>query len=967
MSEVHPVTPAELRVIVADPAELMKGTQIFDKGGLSHLARHGGKLFAEAAGSGSAPYKPQIVFDEKGIRGRCSCMAARSRPFCKHAVALLVAWSRDANGFAIAEAPAPSEATVDGGARKATRPKTGKVDANALMRSGAAQVLTLVRELASTGVSAIAAERAAQVRALAETLRAERLRRLSARTLELASLLEAAARDYGSFDPEPYAEALGDLLLSARRIEKHLDGDQLKPEYVEELIGRNWTKKDREPLASLDLVQYSFRHNMTADDFVIRESRFVDLNSGEHFSEKQILPSFLAKRTPPKASYGGLVLAGASGSRYPGFAPVRLEVGDCGKIDELDQATLERLLQHVTPGVAAALAALQERRRDPFAPDAIPVALACSTLLAEAGRLFAIDKDGSALALPKDPETELLLTSALAEAGLVAVFGEVALDGALPTLFPFAVLLRQRGAMQLVQVGAGDSSEWLLKQRSKASSRGVRERWLVAARELGVGAGALILGELREELAETFAEGLGALDRRRVQPWVARLQELGLAKPAVLMEEVASRADPVDKLDDAVKLHQVFSIGLARLASARTVELGTLAPSPLHPAIHVSAPAQHWSPAELPAMLHGGRLGRHERAIVIARSLAEFTEEDLARLADVLWADGSVTALLADAYARFPRLALQIARMALTTQSRSRSYSVEAQWAVGARVSKLTALKVLSRLDEPEARALLQSCVDPKALDPALRATARNILGASVVSLAPSQIEPLHAANREERIAALQRLGRDGAIAALPLVRQLGATDPSREVRYAAWAVQALLLDLDAVDQMIERVRARASDDEAAREAAFALGLLGDARSIPPLLDAFEQAWRPATVAESLCALGPAVLPALLDRVDRSPDLAARSAAQQVVTTNPAETAFEIIKARFDGPLEAADVERMARYIKLASGLKPLKARLADELEAQIVSIDPKHKVHKAASAVIKRARAQKSSKPSLA
>ena len=963
MSEVRPVSLAELRTIIADPAELAKGTQVLDKGGLSHLARHGAKLFAEAAGSGSAPYKPQIVFEEKGIRGRCSCMAARSRPFCKHAAALLVAWARDASGFAIAEAPAAPEPAGEGGARKAAKPRSGKVDANALMRAGVGQVLTLVRELASAGVSAIAGERAAQVRALAETLRAERLRRLSARTLELATLLDTAARDYGAFDPEPFAEALGDLLLSARRIEKHLDGDTLKPEYVEELIGRSWGKKDREPVDGLDLVQYAFRHSVTADDFVIRESRFVDLNSGEHFSEKQILPAFLAKRSAPKASYDGLLLRGASGSRYPGFAPVRLEIGDCGQVGTLDQATLERLLAHVTPGVGAALAALQERRRDPFAPDALPLALACSSLLAEAGRLFAIDGDGSALALPKDSDTELLLTSALAEASLVAVFGEIALDGALPSLFPFAVLLRRRGELALLPVGAGDASEWLLKQRARAVASGKRERWLATARELGIGAGALILGELREELAETFAEGLGALDRRRAEPWIERLNELGLAKPAALMAEVASRSDPADKLDDAVKLHQVFSIGLARLASARAVEVAGLTPSPLHPAIHVRAPDGLWSPAELPGMLHGGRLDRHQRAVLIARSLAGCSESELDRLADVLWADGSVTSLLADAYARFPRLALELARGILTSQSRARSYSIESQWAVGARVSKLTALKVLARLDDPEARSLLQRCSEPRSLDPALRATARSLLSGAGQPLTPAQIEPLHAANREDRIAALQRLGRDGAIAALPIVRQLAASDPSREVRYAAWATQALLLDLDAVDLLVERVRSREHNDEAAREAAFALGLLGDARGIAPLLDAFEQAWRPATIAESLSTIGPAILPALLDRIDANPDLAGRTAAQQVITGTPADTTFEIVLARLSDPLDEGDVERMARYIKLASGLKPLKARLADALEARIGALDPKSRMHRAASTVIKRTRAEKKPK----
>ena len=103
---------ARLREIVTDAGELAKGTQVADGGGLSHLARFELKLFADAAGSGASPYKVQIVFDDSGnAKGRCSCMAARSRPFCKHAAALLVSWARGPDAFAIAEsAPAASEA-----------------------------------------------------------------------------------------------------------------------------------------------------------------------------------------------------------------------------------------------------------------------------------------------------------------------------------------------------------------------------------------------------------------------------------------------------------------------------------------------------------------------------------------------------------------------------------------------------------------------------------------------------------------------------------------------------------------------------------------------------------------------------------------------------------------------------------------------------------------------------------------
>ncbi|HMX58801.1 MAG TPA: SWIM zinc finger family protein, partial [Leptospiraceae bacterium] len=104
---VRNIKPKELSDIIADPAELSKGIRIRDDGGLQHPARFENKLFADAKGSGASPYKVQIIYDEaeNKFKGRCSCMAARSRPFCKHAVALLAAWSSAPEAFAVSEGP----------------------------------------------------------------------------------------------------------------------------------------------------------------------------------------------------------------------------------------------------------------------------------------------------------------------------------------------------------------------------------------------------------------------------------------------------------------------------------------------------------------------------------------------------------------------------------------------------------------------------------------------------------------------------------------------------------------------------------------------------------------------------------------------------------------------------------------------------------------------------------------------
>jgi len=142
------------------------------------------------------------------------------------------------------------------------------------------------------------------------------------------------------FDAGAYAELIGDLLLTIRKLEKHVAGEPLADEHVEELIGKVWTKKDRQPVSGLTLVEYAFLERTTADAFVIRESRFVDLESGQHFSEKQILPGFLVKRTEPKKSWAGRVLGQTAGSIYPTFSPRRLDVESIGSEMVLGTAAL---------------------------------------------------------------------------------------------------------------------------------------------------------------------------------------------------------------------------------------------------------------------------------------------------------------------------------------------------------------------------------------------------------------------------------------------------------------------------------------------------------------------------------------------------------------------------------------------------------------------------------------------------
>jgi hypothetical protein len=876
MNEIPPLPTAQLKLVITDPEELSKGLAIADKGGLKHLARHGNKLFAEAEGSGSTPYKTQIVHDpEKGYRGRCSCMAARTRPFCKHAAALLVLWARDTNAFAVSEA-APEAAAEPGAPTRRAKAKTGKVDASALMRQGVEQTMTLVRELALSGIITMSDERIAQVRALAETLRAERLRRISARLLELASTLSVAARDYAALDTEDYGAALADLWLAARRVQKHLDGEALPPEHVEELIGRSWTKKDRAPTQGLELVEYAFVQEITPDEFVIRESRFLELASGTHYSEKQILPAFLAKRTAPKRSYEGFLLAGAGGGRYPGFAPHRLDLSETGAFQPLTADTMSRIRDQALPGVAGALARLSEHRKDVFAPESVPVAVRVDSLMAEGERLLALDESGDSLLIAGDATAQVALTSALAGAHLRVILGDLLLLGAVPALQPLALLVERNGTAALEALPAV-SAEALLgarKRKRKEPGPGKRPRWIDTARELGVGSAAIALGEVREELADIMSEGLSALTGRRADGLVERLKQLNLGKPAALLAETAQRTDAAEKIDDVVRLLQVLGIGLNRLAASRNVDRTRLTRSPLHPAIMVFPPEGLLNPETLVQELQANRLVGHGRAIAIDRALGSFDEATLVRLAPILFGDGSVSSLVAERYAAHQNIALELARNFLADGNRR--YTMKG-WSAPARVARYTAVQVLQRIASREAREALNSVWSEASKDQALQNLIRRALQPGHIEKVPDPIlDGLKAGNWETRSTALTRVIDQGCLAALPHVRRIAATDPSGQTRYRAWYAQASLLDVDAVPLWIAALKNRAANDDAGREALHALAHIGDNRSIAPLLDAFEEGYKPTLVAEALRAFGPAIVPPLIDRLEARPELVER-------------------------------------------------------------------------------------------
>ncbi|HUQ01959.1 MAG TPA: HEAT repeat domain-containing protein [Kofleriaceae bacterium] len=909
----------QLREIVTDPGELAKGARIADEGGLAHLARYEHKLFADAAGS--ATYKVQILFEDKGVRGRCSCMAARSRPFCKHAAALLVAWSNAPDSFAVSDS---APAGMSDGKKKAV--KKGKVDARELMGKGIEQVSTLVRELAVAGVAAMADDRAAQVRALGENLREHKLRRLSGKTVALADMLDRARKAGDAFDESAYTELLADLLLTARKLEKHLGGEALDDRHVEELIGKTWTKKDRAPVAGLDLVEVGFLSRQTADDFVIRESRFVELGSGEHYAEKQILPAFLARRTPPKPSYAGTVLGSAGGSLYPSYAPRRIDL-EAPVRGALDVGALQRLTEKALPGVKAAMTALQEHKKDVFAPETLPVAIACDMVIADRGRLQLADADGSAAFLPDDERIADRVATALAGATLRTVVGDLFLDGALPTIIPLAVVVEGRRGLELRSVLVVDPARGSRKIRRAEAEEPGRSNWAHTARAMGLSTAAIALGEVREELAGLLFAGLTSVTARRVEPLATRLRELSLAKQADVLTSLAARTEPAERLDDLIKLHQVLGIALSRLAGAAMIDKAALEASAMFQSVFVRKSDEVLEPAEIAARVARGEINRFEAATRYARHYESLPAEELIGKVFPTWADGSASPFVAHAARRHPERALEEANAIIAAGIGGERKGRYGRMLAPPRMATLTALRVLEALGEP-GKAGLRAAAD-RHTDHTIRGLARVAMGrlAGAQSLDLTQAaehrgDLLNAASKDTRARAAGRLADMGDVDAIPLLRISFGGDVVADVRDAAGRALGRLGDADSVDTFIQALHRRAEDVSTAVTAAMALGYLGDVRGIDALLAAYEATWRPEIIADALTAVGPAAVPLLVRFVEDRPGLIKRSTARAVFDTLPADALEAALVERLDELValdDAAYVERAGTLFELVA------------------------------------------------
>jgi HEAT repeat protein len=947
MPDAPKISLTELRGFISDAGELTKGTQIADSGALQNLARHELKLFGEAKGSGQAPYRVSLTFGDNvgDLKARCSCMAARSRPFCKHSAALLVSWARSPESFVVSDAPPVSDAP----ARKKSV-KTGTASGTDLMAHGVERVATLVRELAVTGIAAAGLDRVEQVRQLGEGLRENRLRRLSARTLELSQMLEAAVSRRGHVDAVAYADLLSDMLLTARKLAKHLAGEALEDRYVEELIGKSWRKTDRTPVEGLDLVEYAFLARVTADDFVIRESRFVDLQSGTHYSEKQILPAFMAKRSEPKRSYAQSLLQGAAGGRYPGFPPHRLDLDVVPSPAPLSAAHMSTILERAHANVSSALTAFQEHRRDVFAPDSFPVTLRAERLVADEGRFRVADAVGDALHAPRDPRLDEMFSLLLRRGRLLAVMGEMMLDGILATLVPMALVIDTADGPELMSLSGTTMPAPRQRHVQTNDTSASAPAWLEEARRAGVPATAIALGEVRLEMADALITGLAGLTPRVTEPLVSRLTDLGLDKPAAVLGELPAKADPADRLDGFVKVHQIAGLALVRLAGATTIDSSNLERLPRAESIVIRRPSAVLTPDELLAARLEGRLSRYEAAWHRSKHFERLSIDELLTEWPSTWGDGEAAPHIAETVASTGERAVTVAREVLSDIAAGQT-------------AQLTALRVLTSIGSPTAMAIVKQAASDKHAKPLVRSRSLLAIGhekrgwralvpfigdAPVASIADLIDRLTTATDKDSRVSALEALERHADERAIPAVRQAWLSDPAQDVRARAATTLGILGDSESVETFIAAFRNRATAAKEAKGALAALWALGDVRAVPDILRALIENWGGPLPAEALLGIGVPALESIMTLVTSRPDLAQRKSLQDfILQISASSQAGRLLCRRMSATLDASDgAERAAALLKLSAECESIREALARQILARVTA--PSSKADKA-------------------
>jgi HEAT repeat protein len=401
--------------------------------------------------------------------------------------------------------------------------------------------------------------------------------------------------------------------------------------------------------------------------------------------------------------------------------------------------------------------------------------------------------------------------------------------------------------------------------------------------------------------------------------------------------------DPADRLEGFVKVHQVAGLAVVRLASATTVAASELERLPNAQSIAIRRPARALAPDELLKARMEGQLSRHEAAWHRAKHFEGLSVDRLLTDWPSLWGDGEAAPFIARTLAPAGDRAVDVARAVLATPASGRT-------------ARVTAIRVLQSVGSPTAVAALKEVPPDQLALPLIRAQVRAALASlpssrgwrsifsfsdtagSTQSLQAHLDKLTTAADKEERLSALEALELAGDDRAIPVVRQAWAFDAAQEVRTRAATVLGALGDSESVEALVAALRDRGGPAKEAKAALSALGELGDVRAVPDILLAVVENWGGPLPAEALWRIGIPALEPTVGLVLSRPELAQRKSLQDAVSrlTSAPET-DRILSRRLGEVLDRPEgAEQAAALLKLASESQPLRASLSRQILARV-------------------------------
>jgi hypothetical protein len=368
-----------------------RGLDYADRGKIAHAAREGDVLTAEVEGSTPrgaekpAMYRVRVDLEPPVPRAGCTCPVRR--PFCKHAAAVLILWQREPEAFA----EQPGEA-----AQRNREPSKADRRRQMLLEELEA-VRGMLSDFAIHGVTARGKQ---WVDAVPQILATARRRR----QLRLAELLDELQRQVtGATAPDPrHADLLMDLWFTLEATRRYVEGKPIEERVLEQLIGttpREAGLARRYHVPLLELAYEQFPGPLGARHDV---SYLIDMNSGELFVERLVVPARRAQREEPKPWYPEPLVATEMGI-YPGYPPLRIAlIGVAAGSTSLSDAVVQALDLG-----EASLAAIHERlaqsAADPFAPEQTFALLKPHGLLERSGVLHLLDAEGYCVPVCEQP------------------------------------------------------------------------------------------------------------------------------------------------------------------------------------------------------------------------------------------------------------------------------------------------------------------------------------------------------------------------------------------------------------------------------------------------------------------------------------------------------------------------------------------------------------------------------------